>query len=187
MRLAQKPAFLDLEAFDPVAPMASLAAGNEPDTGLTPGADAAASLFGAADLWIAAELLGIAERSGEMAVAHAGERRQFGQIIGSYQGIKHRIVDDYVLQQNAAAVLQLATRAWDAGQADRRMLAHAARFAASEAALSASAFCIQAHGAMGFSWEHPAHLYYKRARRLANLLGSAGESRAALGEAICAA
>lgn len=186
VRIVHAPTLSMLDPFDPIAPVGTIeesAVANESHTTLA--RQQAEHILGEANLWIGAELLGIAQRTVEMAITHAGERKQFGQPIGAYQGVKHRIVDNYVTQQNAAAILSRATQAWDLGAADRVMLAHAARAAASEAALGAAAHCIQVHGGMGFSWEHPAHLYYKRARRLVNLFGSEGESRAALGRALC--
>lgn len=187
LRLAAAPEWAYLDPFDPLSPMATFSTdADEPAfADVTLGRTEAEMILGAANLWTAAEMLGAAERAGELAVAHAGQRKQFGQLIGSYQAVKHRIVDDYVLRQNAAAIILRATSAWDAGANDRVMLAHAARVAAGEAALKTCSYCIQIHGGMGFSWEHEAHLYYKRVRRLVNLLGSAAESRSALGQAIC--
>ncbi len=131
-----------------------------------------------AHLWIAAELTGIAERAGEIAVSYAKERRQFGSPIGAYQAVKHRIVDDFILTENARTLVAAASAAFDAGESDASAQIHAARAAATEAALAATAGCIQIHGAAGFSWEHPAHLYLKRARRLASSFGDAQASRA---------
>lgn len=172
------------QAFDPTAPAGELVAspGSSAEIKLALTPSEAGRLLSAVNLWIAAELLGVAESAGELSVAHAGQRKQFGQLIGSYQGLKHRIVDDYVLRQNGSAILGKAVKSWDARSADAQILAHAARAAASEAATRSTAHCIQVHGAMGYSWEHPAHLYYKRVRRLLPILGGAAQSLAAVGD-----
>lgn len=177
--------------FDPTCPVAELRLGavepTAPNAAVTLPGSSAEQILGPVHLWIAAELLGIAERAGEMAVNHAKERKQFDQFIGAYQGVKHRLVDDYVLRETAGAIIKLAAERWDAGESDKVLLAHAARAAASQAALSATAYCIQVHGGLGVSWEHSAHLYYKRARRLVALLGSTDASLTAIADAIAIA
>lgn len=113
----------------------------------------------------AAELVGIAQAALDRAVAHARERRQFDQPIGSFQAIKHRLADALALVMGA----RLAVRR--AAAVDDVAAILAARTLAAEAALKACGDCIQVQGAMGFSWENDAHLYLKRARRLSALFG----------------
>ena len=119
----------------------------------------------------------MAERASEISISFARDRQQFGSPIGSYQSIKHRIVDDYVELQSARALVEDAASAWDSLSEDRLLKAHAARAIATKVAFSSTAHCIQVHGAAGFSWEHVAHLYYKRARRLAASFGTLEQSR----------
>lgn len=186
---AGSPPRRSMQPFDPACPLVAL----EPEGSAPPEdavrleGDAAEAVMGAAHLWIAAEMLGAASRAGEMSIAYAGTRQQFGSPIGVYQAVKHRIVDDYVLRKNAAAILAEAASAWDAGRDDRMLLAHAARAAASQAAVASTSHCIQVHGALGFSSESPIHLAYKRARRLACTLGDEARSRAAIAAQLVAA
>lgn len=113
----------------------------------------------------AAELVGIAQAALDRAVAHARERRQFGQAIGSFQAIKHRLADALSLVMGARLAVRHAAAVNDA------TATLAARTLAAEAALKATGDCIQVQGGMGFSWENDAHLYLKRARRLSALFG----------------
>ena len=176
------PNLIPRESFDPACPIAELdgSADAPPADALWFGPEAAAEILGVCQIWIAADLLGVAERTGEMSIAHASSRRQFGQLIGANQAIKHRIVDDYVLRQNARVIIAEAALAWDEGRDDRLLLAHAARAAATTAAIASTSHCIQVHGAFGFSAESTVHLAYKRVRRLGCTLGDEAQSRAAI-------
>jgi alkylation response protein AidB-like acyl-CoA dehydrogenase len=123
---------------------------------------------------LAAELVGVADRVLEIAVAHARGRHQFGQPIGGFQGVKHRLADGYVaierartLAYNAAMVLDDATTS--AGQG--ALAAAMAKAAASEAAVTVAKTGIQVHGAIAITWEHDLHLLSRRARQSALCLG----------------
>jgi len=116
---------------------------------------------------IAAELVGVAQSALDRAVAHAKERRQFGQPIGRFQAIKHRLADAFVLVANARLAVRHAARVEDDPAA-----VGSARVLAAEAALKAAGDYIQVQGGMGISWESDAHLHLKRARRLAATFGS---------------
>jgi alkylation response protein AidB-like acyl-CoA dehydrogenase len=126
---------------------------------------------------LASEALGGAERVLEMTTAYAKERVQFGRPIGSFQAIKHRLADMMI------AVEAARSAAWYAAcVADERRdeLAEAAAIAKSyccDAFFECAANAIQLHGGIGFTWEHDAHLYFKRARAVATLLGSPGWQR----------
>jgi alkylation response protein AidB-like acyl-CoA dehydrogenase len=123
---------------------------------------------------LAAELVGVADRVLEIAVAHACGRHQFGQPIGGFQGVKHRLADAYVaierartLAYNAAMVLDdVATSA-----GERALAAAMAKAAASEAAVTVAKAGIQVHGAIAITWEHDLHLLSRRARQSALCLG----------------
>jgi alkylation response protein AidB-like acyl-CoA dehydrogenase len=121
---------------------------------------------------LASEALGGAERVLEMTTAYVKERLQFGRPIGSFQAIKHRLADMMIEVEAAKSA------AWYAAcVADERPeeLAEAAAIAKSyccDAFFDCAANAIQLHGGIGFTWEHDAHLYFKRARATATLLGS---------------
>jgi alkylation response protein AidB-like acyl-CoA dehydrogenase len=95
----------------------------------------------------------------DMAVAWARERRQFGMPIGSFQSLKHRMADGFVLLENARATTRHAAAAHDARAADRTIALAVAASSAAESAPRLTADCIQVHGALGFAWERGAHLY----------------------------
>jgi len=179
----EDPALTRLDPFDPTCPVAELSGGRQVDATTIDG-ETVGDLIACVEIWMAGELLGVAERAGEMSIAHATTRRQFGTVIGAYQAVKHRIVDDYVLRQNAAALVAEAASSFDARQSTRMLLAHAARAAATEAAIASTSHCIQVHGAFGFSSESGIHLAYKRARRLACTFGDERLSRSRIADIV---
>ena len=135
-------------------------------------------------LGLASEQLGGASRCLELAVAHARERHQFGRPIGSFQAVKHRAVDALTLVELARSAAWWA--AWVAAT-DGEPLPEAAAVAhsiASEAFEKAAYECIHLHGGMGFTWEHDAHLYYRRARADRVLFGEPAEHRAELARSL---
>lgn len=133
------------------------------------GADLAARLRTAAALLAAALQVGLADAAVAMATAHAGERTQFGRVIGSFQAVKHLLADARVQVEVARCAVQAAgvelddaaDGAGDAGHAHRAV--DGARIVASRAADRATRACVQVHGGMGFTWELDAHLLLKRA------------------------
>lgn len=131
---------------------------------------------------IAAELVGVAQSALDRAVAYAKERRQFGQPIGAFQAIKHRLADAFVLVANARLAVRHAAQ-----EADDPSSVEAARLLAAEAALKAAGDYIQVQGGMGISWESDAHLHLKRARRLAAAFGTSQGFRQALVDRFVAA
>ena len=127
----------------------------------------------------AAQLLGIAIATQELATAYAKQREQFGRPIGSFQAIKHLLADAFVRQEAARAAVYAAGAILDdpgAGDVDRST--HAAKLVAGEAALRNARTCIQVHGGMGYTWEVPAHFYLKRSWVLESAFG-AGDAHAA--------
>jgi alkylation response protein AidB-like acyl-CoA dehydrogenase len=121
---------------------------------------------------LASEALGGAERVLEMTTAYAKERVQFGRPIGSFQAIKHRLADMMIVVEAAKSAAWYAACVADER---REELAEAAAIAKSyccDAFFDCAANAIQLHGGIGFTWEHDAHLYLKRARAAATLLGS---------------
>ncbi|MDH6545451.1 acyl-CoA dehydrogenase family protein [Streptomyces lavendulae] len=104
---------------------------------------------------LAAEAVGAADRALARTVEHVGRREQFGRAIGSFQAVKHRLADLYVQIQAARSAAYYA--AWDP---DQGALALAQ---ALEALRATAGEAVQLHGGIGFTWEHDAHLYFKRA------------------------
>jgi alkylation response protein AidB-like acyl-CoA dehydrogenase len=127
---------------------------------------------------LALEAVGIGSRAVELAVAYAGEREQFGRKIGSYQAISHALVDGYVAVELGRSLAYWA--AWCVAEADEHagVACAAAKSQATEAAVLACETSIQAHGGIGFTWEHPLHRLYKRALWLEGALGYGREQRA---------
>lgn len=125
---------------------------------------------------LSAELVGTAQAALDLACAYARERVQFGKAIGSYQAIKHQLANAWMSVDNARLAVRYAAAALDGGLPDWRFACAAAEFTAIEGAQQTTRTAIQVHGGMGFTWEHDAHLYLKRAQHLATRLG--GASRA---------
>ena len=124
---------------------------------------------------LAAEQVGGAQRLLDICVEYAGTRMQFGRRIGSFQAIKHRCADMLVLVEHARSAAYHAVGSLQAGTDNPRLVASIAKATCSQAFLSVANSAIQIHGGIGFTWEHPAHLYLKRAVTDAVLLGSADE------------
>jgi alkylation response protein AidB-like acyl-CoA dehydrogenase len=122
---------------------------------------------------LAAEQVGGAQRMLELCVEYAGTRWQFGRKIGSFQAIKHRCADMLVLVEHARSAAYHAVGSLESGTDDARLVTSMAKAICSQAFLSISNSAIQIHGGIGFTWEHPAHRYLKRAVTDAALLGSA--------------
>ena len=133
---------------------------------------AAALAAGAAML--AAEQLGVAERCLEMTVAYLKERRQFARPVGSFQALKHRLADLWVAVTQARAAARYAAACLAAGDPDAPVAVALAKAACSDIAVRAAQECVQLHGGIGFTWEHPAHLYLKRAKSASIGFGTAG-------------
>jgi alkylation response protein AidB-like acyl-CoA dehydrogenase len=127
---------------------------------------------------LALESVGLASRALEMAIAYAGSREQFGKRIGQYQAISHSLVDGYIAVELSRSLAYWA--AWCVSEANEQaeVAAVAAKSQAGEAAVLACEKSIQAHGGIGFTWEHPLHRLYKRALWLEGALGYGREHRA---------
>jgi alkylation response protein AidB-like acyl-CoA dehydrogenase len=122
---------------------------------------------------LAAEQAGGARRCLELTVDYIKERTQFGRAIGSFQAIKHRCADMMVQVESALAAARAAAEAADAGDADFPMLASMAKAYCSDAFFACAGEAIQLHGGVGFTWEYDPHLFFKRARASAEMLGNA--------------
>jgi alkylation response protein AidB-like acyl-CoA dehydrogenase len=154
----------------------------------------AALLAGAGVL--ASEQLGVAERCFDMTLTYVKERKQFARPIGGFQAIKHRMADLWVMVSQARAAARAAangltdqagTAPSDSTQSggiqpgtEAELLVALAKAVCSDTALKAAQETIQLHGGIGFTWEHPAHLFLKRAKADSIGLGTADAHRAAL-------
>ena len=127
-----------------------------------------------ATIALAAEQAGGAQRMLELAVGYAKTRVQFGRTIGSFQAVKHRCAEMAVDVDAArsAAHYALWTAAREPGDDELAVAASIAHSYCSAAFTRVAAGCIQVHGGIGFTWEHPAHLYYRRAKSSELLFGS---------------
>lgn len=120
---------------------------------------------------LAAEQVGAAEHCLDVTVAYAKERVQFGRPIGSFQALKHRLADAYVLVESARSAALGAAFATAAGSPELTRCAAVAQSACSEAFSAVAGEMIQLHGGIGITWEHEAHRYFKRAHGSAQLFG----------------
>ena len=120
---------------------------------------------------LAVEAVGGMQRALDMSVEHAKTREQFGRKIGSFQAIKHRCADMFTDVQAARALAHAAAAARAGNQTRASVAASAAKAYCATAYQRTVRSMIQIHGGMGFTWEHPAHLYFKRATSDALLFG----------------
>jgi alkylation response protein AidB-like acyl-CoA dehydrogenase len=172
----------DVEAvasIDPTRPAARVTAGGGAGDALGGDFDAA---LDRALIAVAAELVGVCDRSLEMTLAYVKERKQFNTPVGAYQAVSHRCAQMLLDTESARSASAFA--AWTA-DADPERLAEAAamaKAAASDAGRDVTAAAIQLHGGIGFTWEADVHWLFKRAQVDAALLGGASTHRARLAE-----
>ncbi len=141
-----------------------------------------------AQILIAAFQVGLAQGAVELGSAYAESRQQFGRVIGSFQAVKHLLVDAVVGTEVARAGVHAAAVTIDEDRVDTdrplsirsddrlEQIAAGARVVASRAAHRAATACIQVHGGIGYTWELEAHLYLKRSLVLDEMLGGVGEA-----------
>jgi len=139
----------------------------------------------ATDLWtrarqvasvvLAAEGLGAADRAVQLGVGYAKERQAFGRPIGSYQAVKHMLVDAWVGVDSLRSLVWWAAWAADSAPDELPLASSAAKAQAAGALERAAETLIQVHGGIGFTWEHDAHLYWRRAKVDRLLLGDEAE------------
>ena len=120
---------------------------------------------------LAAEQAGGAQRALEMAVEYAKLREQFGRPIGSFQAIKHKCASMLVTVESMKSAAYYGLWAVSSGSDELPLVASVAKAFCSDGYTAVTAENIQVHGGIGFTWEHPAHLYLKRARSSRVLLG----------------
>jgi len=181
--LAATPVGVPLDPLTPLYHVASI-----PDGERLGGPELAARLRLEGAALAAAQLLGIAEATQELAVAYAKQREQFGRPIAGFQSIKHMLADMYVRQEVARAAVYAAGATLDQPEVgDPARAVASAKLVAGEAAMKNARACIQVHGGMGYTWEMPPHYYLKRAWVLATTFGTADDHADRLAESVAGA
>jgi alkylation response protein AidB-like acyl-CoA dehydrogenase len=172
-----------LVSLDLTRPLCDLTLAGAPGRRLAdrPSADRAvtAGLTAGAGL-LASEQLGVAQWCLETTVEYLRTRYQFGRPIGSFQALRHRLADLWVELAQARAVARYAAGCLALGDPDTPVATALAQAFCGPAAVHAAEVCVQLHGGIGFTWEHPAHLYLKRAKSAAIGFGTADWHRATL-------
>jgi alkylation response protein AidB-like acyl-CoA dehydrogenase len=148
------------------------------------GASVLSASLDVAAIALAAEQLGGAQRALDMAVDYAKVRRQFGRPIGSFQAIKHRCADLLLEVESLRSAVAYAASAVADGSAEVPVVASLVKAYASDVYFHAAAENIQIHGGIGFTWEHDAHLYFKRAKSSELFLGDGSYHRERLAQRI---
>ncbi|WSQ14129.1 acyl-CoA/acyl-ACP dehydrogenase [Streptomyces sp. NBC_01231] len=133
---------------------------------------------------LAAEQVGVASRALDMAVEYAKVRHQFGRAIGSFQAVKHLLADVLLEVESARAAAHYASLVAGGEDPELPAVASLAKAFCSDACLRATEQNIQVHGGIGFTWEHPAHLYLKRAKTSQLLFGDPAYHRELLAQRI---
>jgi alkylation response protein AidB-like acyl-CoA dehydrogenase len=133
---------------------------------------------------LALESAGAAERALDLTVDYLKTRVQFGKIIGSFQALKHRCADLAVLVVSARATAYhaAAVAQADPGSTELDVVAPLAKLYCTDAFMQVAGEMIQLHGGIGFTWEHEAHLYFKRAKSNQLLMGTPSELRRLVGQ-----
>jgi alkylation response protein AidB-like acyl-CoA dehydrogenase len=131
---------------------------------------------------LSAELTGVAQRTMEMAVDYARDRKQFGRPIGAYQGVSHRCAQMLLEVEGARSTSYYAAWCGDAEPESLPLAASMAKAYASDAGWRVASSALQVLGGIGFTWEHDLHFFLKRARVDGVLYGTASEFRDHLAE-----
>jgi alkylation response protein AidB-like acyl-CoA dehydrogenase len=141
------------------------------------GDDPPAHAYDAIAVALAAESVGVAQRTMEMAVAHARDRRQFGRPVGAFQAVSHACAQMLLEIEGARSAVLYAAWALDASPGEAPLAAAMAKSYASDAGWRVPAAALQVLGGIGFTWEHDLHLWLKRGRANAAAWGDARSHR----------
>jgi alkylation response protein AidB-like acyl-CoA dehydrogenase len=163
-----------MTTLDPTRPMAALTFDQVPAVLIGAegrGGRLMSRVLDLASVALAAEQAGGARRCLEMSAEYAKTRYQFGRPIGSFQAVKHKCADMLVRVELAEATAREAARLADEDAAEFPVAAATAHICCSTGYMFAAAENIQVHGGIGFTWEHPAHLYFRRAKSSELLFG----------------
>ncbi len=177
-----------LDVMDLTRPLATVAFDAAPATRLGEGSDDANAALdevrNRAVAFLAMEQVGGAQACLDMSVAYAKSRYQFGRPIGSFQAIKHMCADMLVAVESAKSAAYHLVAAIDHDPEEVAVAAPLAKSFCSEAYFRCAADTIQIHGGIGFTWEHDAHLYLKRAKSSELLFGGPVQHRRRLATAL---
>jgi alkylation response protein AidB-like acyl-CoA dehydrogenase len=127
---------------------------------------------------LAAEALGAGSSALDLAVEHARNRHQFGRPIGAFQAVSHQLASAFAELDTARSLVYWAGWAVAEGAPEAPVAAAAAKVRAADASAFVCERAIQAHGGIGFTWDHPLHRFYKRALAIGAFLGTGDELRA---------
>ncbi|MFC5973487.1 acyl-CoA dehydrogenase family protein [Halomarina salina] len=137
--------------------------------------EAGDALSSAADRYTVARsamLVGAADRAVELSTEHGTKREQYGQPVGKFQAVKHRIADMWIEMQSARSLVYYAAWALDAGEPDATRSVSAVKTYAADRLHRVFGDDMWNHGGMGFTWDHDGHIYLKQAKAWRNFLGS---------------
>jgi len=154
-------------------PARQIASGEAAERAVSAGLTAGAAV-------LASEQLGLAAQCVQMTVGYVVDRRQFARQVGSFQALKHRLADLWVSVTQARAAARYAAACLATGDPDTAVAVALAKSCCCDAAITAAQECVQMHGGIGFTWEHPAHLYLKRAKSASIAFGTPDRCRATL-------
>jgi acyl-CoA dehydrogenase-like protein len=149
-----------------------------------PASDAFAAWIQTSALMAGADALGACRTLLRATIDYAGVRRQFGRPIGTFQAVRHRLVDLALALERATASTYLAAMLVDARDPEADRAVHAARASAGDAVARFTRGAVQLHGAIGYTWEHDVHLYVRRAYVSDRLFGAGSWHRERLAETI---
>ena len=165
---------------DQTRPFATITLEGAEAEALADPAAAIAAVHAGGWICLAAEALGGAQEALDRTVAYSRERVQFGRPIGSFQAYKHRLADMMIEIEQARSAVYWAACATDEGSGEAALALHAAKSFCADTFFMVAGNMIQLHGGIGFTWEHDAHLFFKRARSIQSMLGSGNFHREAI-------
>lgn len=132
----------------------------------------------------AADSLGTAQRMLDMTVRYVREREQFGVPVGSFQAVKHTAAEMLVDIEASRSATYFGAWSVEHGEQDAPLHASVAKFVSGDGASRVAEGALSLHGAVGFTWEHDLHFFYKRAKVNLSLFGSPGRHRQLIGDAL---
>ena len=125
----------------------------------------------------AADAVGAANKALGMAIEYAKVRKQFGRVIGSFQGLKFQLVDLAIEVEPSRPLVWYAAHCWDAIPAQAERMAALAKAHTTDVAVKTGRGAIEAHGGIGYTWEYPLHVWLKRAMHDRTIFGAPSEHR----------
>jgi alkylation response protein AidB-like acyl-CoA dehydrogenase len=173
-----------LKPLDLTRPLARLEFDRTPARVLSDDPAAVELLNARCGIALAAEQVGGAQRCLDMAVDYAKTRVQFGKPIGGFQAIKHKCADMLLAVESARSAAYHAAEVLDEGTEDPCVASAVAQSHCSTAYVHVAAENIQIHGGIGYTWEHPAQLYFKRAKSSEMLFGEPAAHRENLADLV---